>query len=278
MQLYPFGVILEKDMKRHQITEKLNKQIIELQNSRNNIKDYSFNFLCNIYRHATLMHKLIEIRLEADLLNVATSQYLISLVSCWETFFRDTFVFIASTDINFRKEIINLVGVKQEVVEKLERDNLIADFLSKSFNFQNFEDIEISFSPIFNKQMFTIIGNHIFHNLGLNGQIATKVCFKMIFPNYIELIKQAYEVRHNITHDANYKINFEIDLIQKTEASFVIFPQLFTVWMSDKMKLPLTINDNNVQDEVKQSQMVVPYIFTINDILSTDWVIVPETD
>jgi hypothetical protein len=265
-------------MKRHKITEKLNQQIIELQNSRNNIEDYSFNFLNNIYRHAALIHKLIEIRLETDLLEVATSQYLISLVSCWETFFRDTFVFIASKDTNFRKEIINLVGVKQEVVDSLERDNLIAGFLSKSFNFQNFEDIESSFSPIFDKQMFTTIGNHIFLRLGLNGQLATNFCYEAISPNYIELIKQVYEVRHNITHDANYPTNLEIDLIQKTEASFVVFPQLFTIWMSDKMHLPLTTDDNKDQDSVKQSQVVAPYIFTINDILRTDWVVVPETD
>lgn len=141
-------------MKKRKMTERLNKQIIELRNSRNKIEDYSFNFLNNIYRYSALIHKLIKIRLETDLIEVATSQYLISLVSCWETFFRDTFVFVVSKDVNYRKEIIKLVGVKQEVVESLENDNLMADFLSKSFNFQNLEDIESAFSPILKKQLW----------------------------------------------------------------------------------------------------------------------------
>ncbi len=265
-------------MRKPKMTVRLNKQIKELQNSRNNIEDYSFNFLINIYRHSALIHELIKIRLKTDLLEVATSQYIISLVSCWETFFRDSFVFVASKDENFRKEIVKLVDVKQEVVESLERDNLMADLLSKSFNFQNFEDVESSFSPIFKKQMFTTIGNHIFDNLGLNGQIATDFCYEVIFPNYIEPIKQVYEERHKITHDANYRSNLGIDLLQKAEASFVVFPQLFTIWMSNKMGLPLTTSDNEIQGSVKRSKVVVPYIFTIKDILATDWVVVPETE
>lgn len=265
-------------MKRRQMTERLHTQITELKNSRNNVEDYSFNFLNNIYRHSLLIHELIKIRLKTNLLEVAISQYLISLVSCWETFFRDTFVFIASKDASFRKEIIKLVGVKQEVVESLERDNLMAEFLSKSFNFQNFEDLETSFSPIFKKQMFTTIGNHMFLHLGLNGQVATNYCYETILPNYIESIKQVYEERHKITHDANYRSNLGVDLIQKAESSFVVFPQLFTVWISDKMHLPLTTTNNKVEGSEKQSEFVAPYIFTINDILSTDWVVVPETE
>lgn len=202
-------------MKRRQVTDRLNKQLVELQSSRNDIENYSFNFLNNIYRCSALIHKLIKTRLETDLIEVATSQYLISLVSCWETFFRDTFVFVVSKNSNFRKEIVKLVGVKQEVVKSLERDNFIADFLSKSFNFQNFEDIECAFSTIFKKQMFTKIGNHVFPYLCLNGQIATNFCYEEILPNYIESIKQVYEERHKITHDANYRSNLEIDLIQK---------------------------------------------------------------
>jgi hypothetical protein len=265
-------------MKRYKITEKLNKQIIELRNSRNNIEDYSFNFLINIYRHSALIHKIIEIRLEEDLFEVATSQYLISLVSCWETFFRDTFIFISSKDANFRREIIKLVGVNQEVLESLEQDNLIDDFLSKSFNFQNINDIESSFDPIFGKQMFITVGNHVFPYLGLNGKIASNFCYETISPNYIELINRVYEERHKITHDANYRTNIEIDFIQKAEASFVVFPQLFAIWMADKMHLPLTTNDDKVHISVNQGQVVAPYIFTIKDILSTDWVLVPEPD
>ena len=265
-------------MKKRSMTERLSKQIIELQSSRNNIENYSFNFLNNIFRHSALMHKIIKINRESNLIEVATSQYLISLVSCWETFFRDTFVFIVSKDANFRKEIIELIGVKQEIVENLEHDNFIADFLSKSFNFQNFEDIESAFSPILKKEMFKKIGNYKFFHLGLNARIATNFCYEEIFPNYIETIKQVYEERHKITHDANYRSNLGIDLIQKAEALFVVFPQLFTVWMSDKMHLPLTTNENEVQGSVKQNEFIVPYIFTINEILSTDWVVVPETD
>lgn len=48
--------------------------------------------------------------------------------------------------------------------------------------------------------------------------------------------------------------------------------------MSDKMHLSLTSNINKVQGSVSQNEFVVPYIFTINEILSTDWVVVPKTD
>ena len=49
--------------------------------------------------------------------------------------------------------------------------------------------------------------------------------------------------------------------------------------MSEKMHLPLITINIKVQESVKQSQVIAPYIFTINDIIGTDWVIVvPETD
>jgi hypothetical protein len=216
-------------MKKLKITERLIEQMAELCNSRNNIEHYNFNFLTNISRYLTLIHKLIEIRLEANLFDVAVSQYFVSLVSCWETYFRDTFTFIASKDEAFRIEISNLIGIKRDVVESLYHDNLLGEFLSKSFNFQNFDDIENSFSPIFNRQMFATISNYVFPYLGLNGQITTDFCFETICPNSLESIKRVYEERHKITHDANYRPSLENEFVQKVEASFVVFPQLFTI-------------------------------------------------
>lgn len=68
-------------MKKPIITKRLKLRLNELHNSRNEIEEFSFNFLSNIYRHSTLMHKLIEFRLDSSLLEVAVSQYVSSLVA-----------------------------------------------------------------------------------------------------------------------------------------------------------------------------------------------------
>ncbi len=265
-------------MRKPKVTDKLIKQMLELRHSRNNIEHYNFNFLINISRYAALIHRIIEIRLEEELFKVAVSQYLVCLVSCWETFFRDTFLFITSNDEDFRKKISSLVGIKSDALD----ENLYNELLSKYFNFQNFDDIESSFSPIFVGNMFFTITNYVFPHLGINGQIAGDFCYESVFPNSLDSVKQVYEERHKIVHDANYRHILHNKFVQQIEATFIIFPQIFTIWMSEKYNLPLMATTINVQNSnnnlVEQTEISVPYLFTIKEMLSTDLEIVSESN
>jgi hypothetical protein len=47
--------------------------------------------------------------------------------------------------------------------------------------------------------------------------------------------------------------------------------------MSEKLHLPLIAGATNSEGLGGQIQVKVPYLFTIKDMLSTDWVIVPES-
>ncbi len=259
-------------MKKPKISKKLKSILNELHNSRNEIEEFNFNFLGNIYRYATLMHKLIEVRLDSSLFEVAVSQYVASLVSCWETFFRDTFIFVVSNNEKFRSEIIKIVEVNHQEAKQLDNGKLVTGYLSKCFNFQNLNDIENAFSPIFGHKLFVTIGKYIFPILGVDGRISFDFCYETITPNYLEVIGKVYEERHKIIHDANYRLKMEVTFIQNAESSFVIFPQLFTIALSNKMNLPLAV----IEDTMHQCK--APYIFTIKDILSTEWVVQHESD
>ena len=102
------------------ISEKLKKELLSLRNSRNSIDGFTFNFLQNFYEHCILIHSIIKLKVEKVVFNVAYRQYLVFLVSCWETFFRDLFVYIYSEDQSSLKKLVDKLGVSQQTHEDLE--------------------------------------------------------------------------------------------------------------------------------------------------------------
>ena len=243
-------------------TSHLIEELINLRNSRSSIDDFNFNFLKNFSENSQLMHFHLQKDKNADsLLEVAHRQYFVFLVSCWETFFRDLFIFINSNDVESIERLLTTMNISEKSPEL--KNITLVELLSKSFNFQNISDLESAYSNLWSEDFLESICTTETALCGLNGKVSEKFCISKIFPDWRELIDISFEIRHKIVHDANYRPKNDFDLIQKAEALFLILPQIVTYLVAKRYKLKyMALSDG---------ELTVPYIFTMKDILATDW-------
>lgn len=118
------------------ITDKLIDELIALRDSRKSIDDFFFSHQVNFYENCRLMHSFLKSGGEnKELLAIAYRQYYIFLVSAWETFFRDVFVYIHTQDEMIAE---SLLGKMKPAIDTFDDENItLPELLSKSFNFQN---------------------------------------------------------------------------------------------------------------------------------------------
>jgi hypothetical protein len=254
-------------MQRKKVTEKLENQLNELEESRNKIEDFLINFLINYSSVASIMHSQISPDSKKDELKIFAYQYLSSIISCWETFFRDVFVFLISIDSNLKNEIIKALKVDESKIANVDHGG----YLASCFNFQNFEDTAMAFQTVFNKDIFEFTANDEFVSFMPKQNKECLFSLIKVFPDYRIILEQGMEHRHKMIHDANFVkgVSFNIDFIQKTETVFLLFPQLLARLLSDKYNLPrfLICNGENNYN----------YLFLIDDLISKNWEVVENT-
>lgn len=91
------------------------------------------------------MHSLISTKdKKIDIYKTAYRQYFVFLISCWETYFRDVFVFVHSVD---ESRITTLLSkMRTETSININTEINLSELLSKSFNFQNLNDLEEAYN------------------------------------------------------------------------------------------------------------------------------------
>lgn len=266
-------------MKKRRLTPKLLDQLSELRNTRESIDRYYLNFLVNAAKYANFVHYVLEFKPDNETLQIPIIQYISSLVSCWETFFRDVFIFMTSIDTAFMNDICNKLNIDSSTYKNLIDDDTFSEFLSKSFNFQSIDEIESAFEFIFNKHMFSIIGSYEIPNLFIRGRFKKDFCINKLFPEWEADIFKAFDERHKITHDANYIkcINIDKRFIQSVETIFVIFPQVLSIWLASKYNLSYTTMLMNTEQltisKDNDNSNSYPYLFIIDDLISKEWII-----
>jgi len=254
-------------MIRKKVTKKLENQLSELEANRNEIEDFLNNFLLNYSSFASAMHSQISTTSKKEDLKFFAFQYLSSIISCWETFFRDVFVFLTSIDSNLKKEIIKALKVDESKLVNVD----FGGYLASCFNFQNFDDISIAFQPVFNVDIFEFTANDEFVSFMPKQKKECLFSLIHVFPDYRIILGQGMEHRHKMIHDANFmkKATFDIEFIQKTETVFLLFPQILTRLLSDKYNLSRFVISNGMNN--------YNYLFLIDDLISNDWEIVENT-
>ncbi|EKY6607955.1 hypothetical protein QFL84_004544, partial [Escherichia coli] len=137
--------------------------------------------------------------------------------------------------------------------------------LSKSFNFQNLNDLEEAYNGMWGESFLNYICTTNISPCGLSGQISQDLSIENIFPDWRALIEEAFYIRHKVVHDANFRPKVNIELISKVEALFLIIPQFATHIISERFNLKKIVISDGKNNHT--------YIFNISDILSDDWVV-----
>jgi hypothetical protein len=249
-------------MKTRKPTEKIIDELIELRKTRKSIDDFIHNHLTNFHDNAKLAHFILQNKDSShSLKNTAHRQYFVFLVSSIETFFRDIFIYIHSADKILLTKIIEKFNISHKL-EKIEPQEL----LSKSFNFQNIDNIREAFNNLWHEDFLQKICTTQISPCGMNGKIFHHFSISELFPDWLNTLNSLFEVRHRVVHDANYRTSKNMKLIQIAEALTLLIPQIATYLIAQKYKLPsLTLQSTNTNP--------VPYLFSIHDVLADDWYI-----
>lgn len=269
---------------------KITNKLIEIKEYRDTRKenldnDFMLTITCNILNNLGDRNNFIHEQLdkyksekkELDKnLRVSTGLYICSLITCWETFFRDLFIFISNHDsaINQRLET--------ELNSEIPLDLTVGEFYARKYNFQNLTQTREAFDYILQRE--TIELSDYFSNEVFNGLLFVEyaMIFKWIHEGNLkkkidETLNSAFGIRHRVTHDANYLIEYDPILLAEIECVFQMIPQFFISHFAIKYSQKrivfnkdgkyIRITDNPTEDEV-------PYIFNVKDFMTNDWQVV----
>ena len=120
------------------------QELAELKNNRTSFNDFSVSYLLNVSRRYNLMHHILndrDLKKDNQSTYIATGQYISSLITCWETYFRDIFVYVVEQDPNKKSEISDFIIQRGISTQDLENAQLsLSDYGSKQYNFQDLND------------------------------------------------------------------------------------------------------------------------------------------
>lgn len=246
----------------------LNPNILKaFKESRGEPISYLQNFIINISTSAQLMHAVLrEFRTNEAIFKEACKNYIISLTSCLETFYRDLYVFVLEKDPESLKLILPELREKVSLAEVhalLESGFSFAEITSTRVNFQNLEQVECFFSKIFRPTGY--LGTMDAFELEC-FIISKMVRAKIRLPeNWRSKLSQLLMKRHEYVHNANSKFTLTSSEMAETEALVLLLVQLTSHCMAQKFggKSALHLGE-------------FPAILLVDDLLADDWE--PATD
>lgn len=241
-------------------TDKIVNELLSLRESRKSIDDFNFSFLTNFSDNCRMMHIFV-CEDSNKLFDVAYRQYLVFLVSCWETFFRDLFVYVNTRDTDSIEKLIDNMKINENLLD-LSKITL-PELLSKSFNFQNINDLETAYNSLWGSDFLESVCKT---KVEVDGKVASGFSISSLFEDWHSTIAKVFYVRHKVVHDANYRPEVDVLFVQRAEALFLLIPQLVTYFVAEKYSLKRVALSNG--------EFSVPYIFSVNDVISDDWEIV----
>lgn len=246
-------------MKPRKVTNKLRDELVALKTSRGTIDSLCISYLNNFSENAKLTH--FALKGSSLIRSIAYRQYCVFLISSLETFFRDLFIYVHSIDDELMSKLLKKFKSIDNYLS-LEELSLI-EVLSKSFNFQNINDLGVAFDQLWSVRFLDAICNSSINPCGFNGKVFQTLCISAMFPDWKSIFSEIFDIRHKVVHDANFRPDDINKLVQKAEALFLLIPQLTIFLVVEKYKLPSIF--------LKTEDSTLPYIFSIHDILAEDW-------
>lgn len=163
----------------------------------------------------------------------ARKQFIISYVTSFETYFKDSLFTLLKIYGNVR--IIEEIKIKfdlSELEKILDKKISIEDIIASYFNFQELDQINKVFSRIFGVSFFDELKNREF------SIIADLETFK-IHKNFYKELKSFIDLRHEFVHDVNFKKNItqaQLDRYVSILAFFILGVDIYINEQIDEYK------------------------------------------
>ncbi len=242
--------------------EKKNR-IRELKTSRIKPSKYLENFFFSFFRATRLMHECIKsMSSNQNLVEEAKRNYIISLVSCLETFYRDLLIHILDKDKVKLENVMLKIKEKKtllDIYKMLQEEIGFHEYVASHFKFQSIEEIEDVFSALFLPGGYLkAIGDHQHHCYILS---------KSPYPVVLTLSKEwrknfafLFEVRHRLVHDANSPCNIPPSKMAELETLTLMICQFTSFFIDQQYGKTMALEKDGK-----------PAFFITDDFLADDW-------
>lgn len=226
------------------------------------------NFIHKILKEYKTNKKSVD-----DNLRIATGLYISSLITCWETFFREVFIFLVNTDTEIKERLI------KNAPDELPLNISLGEYSARKYNFQNLNQTHEAFDYIFDKETSKL--SDYFTDEILKDVIITSFPFILEWINKSkfnrkvdEILTNTFDIRHNTTHDSNYLVPFDSIKLMEIECVFQVIPQFFIAKIA-KDYCQKRIVFNTINSSVRFTNEPTPdefsYAFTAKDFMASDF-------
>jgi hypothetical protein len=233
--------------------------------TRGDVREVGISYFSRLYPIVFHMHEVLRLHAGNDTsIRTSIRQYVIALAGHLETFFRDIFRFALEQDVSFFDRIVQEHRLRVPEESVLAQEGVTRyDFVSEAMTLQSVGSIAGAFDLLFLPDGFRTSIETTRLAYAIPSRAALVHGFPLsAFPNWWQDLTQLFELRHELTHDANSTTCIEPSHIARLESLAVILPQYMTL-----MVFTSGGTEANKAD-------AIPAIFLIEDFLATDWKIV----
>ena len=214
-------------MAKKSFIDKLNS----LRANRKGEENVFANLVGSLYTERMFVHILLSQKLPEIWTRTIISNYVVSLVTCWETFFRDVFIFVLKRNPRIADELAQNAHVRKVLGRAPASQPDQAEYVASLFNFQNLDSLLEAFGPV--------LGEH--GNLDIPTSEEVSVSSKRhgwaifslptLFPGWKEDLDFILQERHRIIHDANHVCTISRKEIPGLESVLFSYLQLFGIFV-----------------------------------------------
>lgn len=244
-------------------------RIEELRSSRGQTVWYLSNFITNFSRAASLMHLIIkELRDNKFAFQEAKRNYIISMASVLETFYRDLFIHVLEKDKLVLSTVLLEVKKKPNLVEVLslfERNISFPELAASCFSFQSIEEIDRTLDLIFQPKNYlkTLSIYEPIFVIPSKSHIPVKMKLE---EGWEKEFKNIFLYRHSFIHDSNRQCEIPSIEVGRLETLVLLVAQFTAAMVSQKYGF----SGFSMNGEIA--------FFIIEDLISDDWVVSENQD
>lgn len=234
--------------------------------TRGDVREVGFRYLARLQPVVRHMHEVLRLHASDDeSIHTAISQYVIALACQLETYFRDIFRFSIEYDSSYFDRSIQAYRPRLPSDQELAKEGVTRyDFVAESLTLQSAASISDALDLYFHSGGFrsAIESSRIIYAVPSRGARASNFPLSA-FPDWWEDLKQIFDLRHELAHDANSTPDIDRGKVARLEALAVFLPQYVTMMVVFYSQLPTSNEAGSV-----------PAILLVEDLLARDWEII----
>jgi hypothetical protein len=245
-------------------------KIKELKKTRVKPSKYLDNFILSFSKAALFIHSCIEHVNDSEvLMHEAKRNYIISITSRLETFYRDLLIHVLNNDKSHLEKIVSMVTEKKKLIDihkMLEEKITFNEYVASHFKYQSIEAIDKTFSILFRPKGYLESLESHKHSC-YTSYSGSKLVELTLPDNWRKDFAFLFSLRHKLVHDSNAVCDISPSKMATLEALALMIGQ-FTGFLIDKKYGKTVALEKNG----------LPVFITIEDLINKNWRVIKKAE